>query len=273
MTCQDSLEKIITIYPVPKITSVSSDVSIYCPYDEIGPIFALGDENSDLFYWHAEELSNPILDSLSNYTPAALNLGNNLFIVQPKSEFGCLGDPQSINLFLSDTAGMRAIPDFNICLGSPAQLEAYNGTSYSWVTDVPLADYSDNNPVAFSLQPEVYTVFIKNNEGCILIDSVKVDFLPANLCEIEIYNAFSPNEDGKNDFWYIEHLINYIPNTVYIYTRWGDQLVAIENYDNINTYWKGQDKHGNDLPPGAYFYVVITENDELNQAGWVQLVR
>lgn len=273
VTCQDSLEKIITIYPVPKITSVSSDVSIYCPYDEIGPIFALGDENSDLFYWHAEELSNPILDSLANYTPAALNLGNNLFIVQPKSEFGCLGDPQSINLFLSDTAGMRAIPDFNICLGSPAQLEAYNGTSYSWVTDVPLADYSDNNPVAFSLQPEVYTVFIKNNEGCILIDSVKVDFLPANLCEIEIYNAFSPNEDGKNDFWYIEHLINYIPNTVYIYTRWGDQLVAIENYDNINTYWKGQDKHGNDLPPGAYFYVVITENDELNQAGWVQLVR
>jgi gliding motility-associated-like protein len=88
-----------------------------------------------------------------------------------------------------------------------------------------------------------------------------------------VYNAFSPNEDGKNDFWYIEHLINFMPNTVYIYTRWGDELVAIENYDNINAYWKGQDKHGNDLPPGTYFYVVITENDELNHAGWVQLVR
>jgi hypothetical protein len=79
-------------------------------------MFALGDENSDLFYWHSDELSNPILDSLANYTPAGLNLGNNLFIVQPKSEFGCLGDPQSFNLFLSDTAGMRAIADFDVCL-------------------------------------------------------------------------------------------------------------------------------------------------------------
>ena len=105
VTCQDSLEKIITVYPVPKITSVSSDVSIYCPYDEIGPMLALGDENSDLFYWHSEDLSNPILDSLANYTPSALNLGNNLFIVQPKSEFGCLGDPQSINLFFQTQLG------------------------------------------------------------------------------------------------------------------------------------------------------------------------
>ncbi len=273
LTCQDSIEKIVTIYPIPLITSISSDLSIYCPYDEIGPILAIGDENSDLFYWHFEDLSNPILDSIAIYTPNELNIGNNLYLVQPKSEFGCFGDPQSLNLFLSDTAGMHAIQDFNVCLGSPAQLEAYNGTSYSWLTNIPLADYSDNNPIAFSLNPEIYIVTIKNNEGCEVTDSVKIDFLSVDQCEIVVYNAFSPNEDGKNDFWYIEHLINFMPNTVYLYTRWGDELVAIENYDNINNYWKGQDKHGNDLPPGTYFYVVITENDELNQAGWIQLVR
>lgn len=273
VTCQDSLEKIVTVYPVPELISVSSDLSIYCPYDEIGPMLAVGDENSDLFYWHFDDLTNPILDSLANYTPSGLNLGNNLYIVQPKSEFGCLGEPQSFNLFLSDTAGMHAIADFDVCLGSPAQLEAYNGTSYSWLTDVPLADYSDNNPVAFSLNPEIYSLTIKNTEGCMVIDTVNVGFLSPDKCEIIVYNAFSPNEDGKNDFWYIEHLINFMPNTVYIYTRWGDELVAIENYDNINAYWKGQDKHGNDLPPGTYFYVVITENEELNHAGWVQLVR
>ena len=273
VACQDTLEKIITVYPVPELTSVSSDVSIYCPYDEIGPMLAVGDDNSDFFYWYFDDLSNPILDSFANYTPPELNLGNNLYIVQPKSEFGCFGDPQSYNLFLSDTAGMRAISDFDVCLGSPAQLEAYNGISYWWITDIPLADYTDNNPVAFSLNPEIYRVIIKNTEGCEVTDSVKVSFLSAGDCEIIVYNAFSPNEDGKNDFWYIENLINFIPNTVYIYTRWGDKLMEIENYDNINNYWKGQDKRGNDLPPGTYFYVVITENEELNHASWVQLVR
>ena len=123
------------------------------------------------------------------------------------------------------------------------------------------------------MSEENYAVRITNNENCDVFDTMRVTFNPQNECEIELYNAFSPNGDGTNDFWYIENLINYMPNTVYIYTRWGDEVIMIENYDNITVYWDGTDGKGRELAPGTYFYVVITELSELNQAGWVQIVR
>lgn len=271
--CADTLTLSVTLFPTPVIVLLESDKDLYCPEDILESIHVAEETDAFKVYWYEDSEGIIILDSTFNFLPTVLTTGNNTFYAQAKSDEGCLGDFESYTLYLSDTSGMRAGQDLSICLGSPAQLEAFGGETYLWSTEVPLGDYTIQNPVAFSLNEESYAVRITNIDNCNVFDTVQVIFNPQNECDIELYTAFSPNGDGKNDMWYIENLINHLPNTVYIYTRWGDQLLAIENYDNINAYWDGTDGKGRALMPGTYFYVVITEVPAYNQAGWVQLVR
>ncbi len=272
-TCSDTLIQSLTLFDIPKIITLSSDEDLYCPDDVLGPITVTDDYATTQVYWYVGETGGDISDSSFTYTPENLNVGNNTFYAKPKSAEGCYGEYASYELYLSDTSGMRAIDDFKICLGSSAPLKAFGGSYYKWHTDVPLADYNSAEPIAFSLQEEAYVVSIFNDDNCEVMDTIKVTFSSQNECAIDVYNAFSPNDDGKNDFWYIDNLINYMPNTVYIYNRWGDVVQKIANYDNITTYWDGTGSNGNALPPNTYFYVVITDVADQSQAGWVQLVR
>ena len=70
-----------------------------------------------------------------------------------------------------------------------------------------------------------------------------------------IYNALTPNGDGKNDEFIIKNIHLYPDNNVEIYNRWGNLVYKKENYNNE---WDG----GN-LPDGTYYYVVkIIHNEE-----------
>ncbi len=61
-------------------------------------------------------------------------------------------------------------------------------------------------------------------------------------------NVITPNNDGKNDFFVIDNLENYISNTIVIYNRWGKKVFEQDNYQN--------DWDGEGLADGVYFYVV-----------------
>ncbi len=77
--------------------------------------------------------------------------------------------------------------------------------------------------------------------------------------EILVYNGISPNNDAQqlNEKWIIQN-INILPETqnnkVIVYSRWGDEVWAGENYDNDTVVFIGKNKNGNELPSGTYFY-------------------
>lgn len=85
---------------------------------------------------------------------------------------------------------------------------------------------------------------------------------------IVIYNAFSPNEDGNNDVFFIKN-IEYFPNsTLTMYNRWGNQVFQAEAYQND---WKGT--FGDQkLPDGTYFYVLDIKGQK-QRSGYVELRR
>ncbi len=99
--------------------------------------------------------------------------------------------------------------------------------------------------------------------------------------DILISEAFSPNDDAKNEVFYIEGLENF-PNTkVWIYNRWGNLVFHSENYQND---WNGISQSGlniggSQLPEGTYYYVVelggdlILEKDNSVKTGFVVLRR
>jgi large repetitive protein len=89
------------------------------------------------------------------------------------------------------------------------------------------------------------------------------------LCDdIRIYNGFSPNGDGLNDFFTIEGLEKYPNNRLCIYNRWGTQVMETKAYKNDwDGVWNNQR-----LPDGTYFYV-FDRGDGKPVYGYVQLHR
>jgi gliding motility-associated-like protein len=88
------------------------------------------------------------------------------------------------------------------------------------------------------------TIIVTTELGCkdtltIPIQIIDKPFVP---------NVFSPNGDGKNDFFVIPFLSGYPENQVVVYSRWGKVVYEGTNYKS--------DWNGDNVPSGTYFYVV-----------------
>lgn len=96
---------------------------------------------------------------------------------------------------------------------------------------------------------------------------------PPSLSCDNIYNIITPNQDGKNDVWIIDQLVNPEPDLVVdlkIYTRWGQEVFSSPNYQND---WAGQDKKGQILPSGTYYYLLIFDENKKPCKGDITLVK
>lgn len=91
---------------------------------------------------------------------------------------------------------------------------------------------------------------------------------------IKVYNAVSPNGDGKNEFLTIEY-IDILPETqsnkVSIYNRWGDEVFSTTDYNNNDRVFKGDNKNGKKLSSGTYFYKIIFPNGKKPLTGFLEL--
>lgn len=92
---------------------------------------------------------------------------------------------------------------------------------------------------------------------------------------IVVYNAISPNDDGKNDVFFIEFIDSYDDtrkNKVSVFNRWGDLVFEVNDYNNTTNVFKGKNKNGNDLASGTYFYKIEFENRK-TETGYLSLKR
>jgi gliding motility-associated-like protein len=84
---------------------------------------------------------------------------------------------------------------------------------------------------------------------------------------LKVFNGFSPNNDGKNDFFIIEGIEKFAENTVSIYDFHGKELYKTIGYKNN---WDGK-TDGKLLMDGTYFYV-IDDGEGQTYSGYVQIV-
>jgi trimeric autotransporter adhesin len=94
---------------------------------------------------------------------------------------------------------------------------------------------------------------------------------------IIVYNALSPNGDGKNDSFFIQY-IDILPevrtNKVTIFNRWGDVVFDVNNYDNDSRVFKGISNNKKELPSGIYFYKIeYTNSARKAETGFISLKR
>lgn len=103
----------------------------------------------------------------------------------------------------------------------------------------------------------VYSVVV-DDDGCIGTDDIMISYYANQNCIIT--QGISPNNDGFNDFFDLEFLNDKSgPLQLIVYNRHGVEVYSLNNYVNQ---WGGQDKNENILPVGAYFYVLMQQNDD-----------
>jgi large repetitive protein len=115
-----------------------------------------------------------------------------------------------------------------------------------------------------SSTPDSMTYVLCTNKGC---DTAMIRV--TILCDdIIIYNGFSPNGDGINDFFVIEGLEKYPDHNLCVFNRWGNKVLDVKEYKND---WSGSWSNQT-LPDGTYYYV-LNKGDGKVVYGYVQIHR
>lgn len=88
---------------------------------------------------------------------------------------------------------------------------------------------------------------------------------------VEIFNGFSPNDDGQNDRWVIvEDLPFRYPNAdLRVFNRWGQVVYESKAYQND---WDGTN-NGEDVPVGTYYYVLDLKDGSDVYKGYLTISR
>lgn len=105
----------------------------------------------------------------------------------------------------------------------PLTLQARQlGESFFWSPGISLSTRTDYTTVFKGQTDQTYTIDIKNNTGCVTVDTQVVK----TVKNVEIYvpAAFTPNSDGTND--YLRPVLMGIKNIRYfkVFSRWGQLL-------------------------------------------------
>ena len=87
--------------------------------------------------------------------------------------------------------------------------------------------------------------------------------------EVSIVNAFTPNDDGVNDYWDFVDLDYYADIDIRVFDRNGSLVFQCKTVD---CKWDGK-KNGKALPPGPYIYTIYLNGGKRKYQGTVTILR
>jgi gliding motility-associated-like protein len=151
----------------------------------------------------------------------------------------------------------------DLCKNDTIQLTATGATQYSWYSPDKSIFISNLNPLEFSIFTTPVNVIVKgvDSNDCVNYDSVTLYYI--NCCgSIFVPNAFSPNEDGRNDrFKPIFNQVKFEKYEMKIFNRLGQMV-----YQTSDTQ-KGWDGTFNNTKCdiGTYYYLIKTKCFESNE--------
>jgi gliding motility-associated-like protein len=246
---------------------------ILCPNDNI-QLSVTDTAKLDLRYsWTP---TADILSGSNTATPIAKPARNTTFYVTATTPAGCIYKDSIEVKVISTLQNIQATatPD-SIRYGDTSKLKVIYtaATSIVWDLDPSLSSTTVDSPLAYPKTPTLYWVTVTDQNGCRVRDSVRV-YLKYTSCEssnIFVPNAFSPNNDGKNDKLFVRG--NFIKELYFaVYDRWGQRVFETRD---MNTGWDGTYK-GTKMDPAVFgWYVegVCDGGEKFFRKGNVTLLR
>jgi gliding motility-associated-like protein len=175
---------------------------------------------------------------------------------------------------------VNAGPDVQSLPGNTVQLNASGSNNIStWMWQPPdfLSCVQCPSPVSATNRTITYVVQAKTDKNCSASDSVTVEIL-CNGNQIFIPNSFTPNGDGKNDYFSVLGNGASLIKLFVIYDRWGNKVFERKNIsvDDPTAKWDGNYK-GYPAPNGSFTYSVQLTCDATGESfvrsGSVTIIR
>ncbi len=247
----------------PSTTITANKEYTVCDVSSV-QLSAFGDGS---FQWTpATTLSN---DTIAN--PIANPTAYTQYKVVLTNIFGCK-DSAFVNVHVNESIRINTGGDKQLLLGDTATIHAEvtgTGAEYYWSPPLYINDIYSLKPKVYPTGYFEYTLHANSTVGCgnkTAVVKIKV------LNDFYIPNAFTPNADGKNDFFRVPALDNYIADKFLIYNRWG---TVIFQTTDLKRGWDGN-VNGYPQPTGTYIYYLFLHSNSgkiISRKGTILLMR
>ncbi|MDF9801199.1 gliding motility-associated-like protein [Catalinimonas alkaloidigena] len=252
---KDTYTQEVTIIDIPELYIETLGSPNLCPDEQLE---IAANEGFASYAWdNGESGTNITVNEAGIYTLTAL------------TDAHCT-ETASIEIVQADNpeANINASSD-RISLGDTLQLNASGGASYIWSPGTSLSDSTIANPIARPLISTTYTCIVTNTEGCQTTVSYTLNV--DRSLDVAPDKAFTPNNDGRHDTWYVERMDLFPDCKLTIFDRLGSKLAEIENYNNASG-WDGT-IHGRAVADGVYFYLIDCGEEAGSKTGSVTIIR
>jgi gliding motility-associated-like protein len=202
------------------------------------------------------------LNGKEQASPVFNDLAAGIYQLVVSDAGGCV-DEDTLELIAPDLLLLQPGDNPKINLGDSVQLNPYtNANSATWRWDPPagLSCADCPFPIASPLETTVYTLEVVNQNQCSISANLTVTVNKNR--QIYVPTAFSPNDDGVNDFFtvYSGKGVTFI-RRFEVYDRWGGLVFtapANSPSGEETLHWDGTLK-GKNLQPAVFTWLIVIE--------------
>ncbi|MDG3584011.1 Ig-like domain-containing protein [Galbibacter pacificus] len=160
-----------------------------------------------------------------------------------------------------------------------ASIGYYQPANGRWTIDA----LSANETATLTLRAQVNPTGIHTNIASIETSTPEDGDANNNSSEVTlelscltVFNEFTPNNDGYNDYFRIECIERYPNSELRIFNRYGNKVYETIGYQNDWTgiaNVNGAVNRGKELPAGAYFYSLKIDELGEDKSGWLYIAK
>lgn len=218
------------------------------------------------------------LNDITSNDPIATPLVTTTYTVTGTDAHHCFTSEGKIMIDVKPLPTVSVGPDIQLPTGNTVNLTATGSNDvvkWSWLPSTYLSCSNCAAPVAAPRENMMYIAVGETKFGCKAADTLIIKL----VCSEGLFvpNAFTPNNDGKNDFFNLKGKGIKQIRHLQIFSRWGDIIFERNNFQigDQNAAWDGK-VNGSFAESGTYVYFIEAECDSgdiFTRKGTVVIVR
>lgn len=255
------------VVPLPAPALTFSPLVAVCSDKEA---FALGAASETTGIAGTGAYSGPGTGPDGTFSPAVAGPGSHEIKYTYTAADGCTAVDSS-TITVHALPWVSTVPLITACEGIPVQLTASGGKTYHWSPADVLNDPTSETPLATVDATTMFLVEVTDSNGCSATDSILVKASANARTAFVVPNAFTPNGDGHNDYFGIQHWGDVTIEQLEVYNRYGMKVFVTKNPAEG---WDGR-FDGQPQPAGTYLYAIRarTACGEVTRTGTILLIR